>query len=132
MFKYSIFIESIIKRRYTSCLIFMKKLTRSAQKLVTTSSFLTFRSNSLKKFRESCPERWEEVVKMQKKFSSRYRSLTCVTFFSKEKGKASGETIHQEDFDFTGKEISISNNTASSFDYDLDLIYNNIFVVVTL
>ena len=85
-----------------------------------------------KKFRESCPERWEEVVKMQKKFSSRYRSLTCVTFFSKEKGKASGETIHQEDFDFTGKEISISNNTASSFDYDLDLIYNNIFVVVTL
>ena len=103
-----------------------------------------FQFELLKKFMETCPDCWAEVKEKQKVFSSKedsssngnsftkYRSLTRVTFFYREKGKASGQEIHQEDFDFTGKNITVSNNTAASIDADLDFIHNNIFVTVAL
>lgn len=103
-----------------------------------------FQSKLLENFVKTCPDRWAEVMEKQKVFSSKedssskgnsftkHRSLTCVTFFYREKGEASGQAIHQEDFDFTGKDITVSNNTAASIDDDLDFIHNNIFVVAAL
>lgn len=89
-----------------------------------------FQLETVKKFKASFPELWEKVLEFQKVFSSQYRSLTCVTVFFKKTKDAVGEILQEEDFDFSGKHCTVSNNTSSTCDSELDLVFNNIFVTV--
>lgn len=89
-----------------------------------------FQLELVKKFKATFPELWEKVIEFQKGFSSQYRSLTCVTVFFKETKDALGEVLNEENFDFSGKHCTVSNNTSSTCDSELDIVYNNIFVTV--